>query len=118
MSREMRRPLSVYGLVVLSVGCSAAALIAEPQINFWDFFAVGINAVLVRGLWTGESWAFSMSFMFASLCVALTFGAALVQAFLMELDVSLSLLWAAAASVLWITLLILPSTKRFAGLVA
>ena len=111
-----QRPWSVYVLVAFSLAGLVFGLTIDVGRNLWDAVSVGFSIFLTWGLWTGRTWAFSMSFMFATLCVALALGAALVQVFLMELDVSLGLLWAAAASALWIILLMLPSTKRFAGL--
>lgn len=110
------RPWTVYALVALSVAGLMGALFLEPKLTIWDFVTVAMNALFVWGFWTGRSWAFSMSFMFASLCLALTVTAAFVQTFLMEMDVTTELLWAASVAAVWITLLLLPSTKRFAGL--
>ena len=74
--------------------------------------------LLAFGLWVGKQWTFSVSFMLASLCLALTLGAAFAQTFLFEMPLSVSLLWPAAISGVWIVLLLHPTTKRFAGLEA
>ena len=110
------RPWTVYALVALSAAGLIGALLLEPTLSVWDLITVAINALFVWGFWTGRSWAFSMSFMFASLCLAVTLTAAFVQVFLMEMGVTNGLLRAAAVSAVWVTLLLLPSTKRFAGL--
>ena len=110
------RPWTVYALVALGAFGFAGALFLDAELTGWDFVTLGMNVIFVWGLWTGRPWAFSMSFMFASLCLALTLTAAFVQAFLMEMDVMTGLLWAAPVAALWITLLLLPSTKRYAGL--
>jgi hypothetical protein len=110
------RPWTVYLMVAASLASLVFGQAIDTDRNMWDALSIAFTLLLAWGLWTGRPWAFSMSFMFASLCVAVAIGVAFVQTFLMELDVSIGLLWTATISALWITLLMLPSTKRFAGL--
>jgi hypothetical protein len=110
------RPWTVYLLVVASLASLVFGQVVDAERNLWDAVSVAFTVFVAWGLWTGRTWAFSMSFMFAALCAALALGAALVQVFLMELDVTMGLLWAGAIAIFWVTLLMLPATKRFAGL--
>lgn len=103
-------------LVAASLASLVFGQVIDAERNLWDVLSIAFTLLLAWGFWTGKPWAFSLSFMLASLCVAVTIGVAFIQTFLMELDVSQGLLWTAAISVLWIALLMTPSTKRFAGL--
>ena len=116
VAQRLSRPWPVHLLVVLSVAGLVWTLTTDPRFSLLTVIALAGTGLLAWGLWNGRPWAFSMSFMFATLCVALTLTIASVQIFLLELAVSGVLLWAAAVGAVWIVLLMHPATKRFAEL--
>ena len=116
ISEHPARPWTVYILVVLALGSTAFGLIADAERNLWDVIAVAVTVLLTWGMWVGRAWAFSISFMLMSLCAGLALVAALAQAFLLEGDFNAQLLLVFAVTAGWLVLLLLPETKRFAGL--
>lgn len=110
------RPWTVYVLVLLGITGLVLGLVFDAERTLWDILAIAVNLLLAWGLWTGRQWAFSISFMLASLCVALTLGALLIQVVLLESAFSERLLITAMIATIWVVLLLRPETKRFAGL--
>ena len=114
--RAVDRPWTVYALVLLSVAGLAWGQVVDQERTLWDAGAIVISLFLVWGLWMGKQWAFSISFMLSSLCVALAAGVVLVQGFLMESSPHVGLIVTGVISAFWCWLLLRPESKRFAGL--
>ena len=110
-----QRPWTVYVLVAVSLVGLVVGQIIDAERNLWDVLSAGFALFLAWGMWSGKPWSFSLSFMLASLCLVLTLGATFAQAFLLEMSLSVPLLWTAALSALWVGLLLHPATKAFAG---
>ena len=110
------RPWTVYVLVVASAAGLVWSLFLDSDRNAWFIVNLVVSLGLMYALWVGKSWAFSLSFMGASLCAVALVGVILIQLLLLEMRVPSSLWWGLLINGFWIVLLLRPETKRFAGL--
>lgn len=113
---EKPRPWTVYVLVILSAAGLVGNLTTSGSPSAPDILLALFSLWVAYSLWTGRSWAFTVSFMLASLCAGLVVVIGLVQLLLLEQGLHQGLLWSLAVSAVWIVLLMHPATKRFADL--
>ena len=111
----MDRPWTVYAIIGANLAGLVWGQVVDPDRTLWDLLTVSVSLVFAWALWTGKQWAFSVSFMLASLCLVLAAGAVLVQAFLLELAPSSELIVGSVVAAAYVVLLLRPETKRFAG---
>jgi hypothetical protein len=110
------RPWSIKALVLLGVVGLITGVIAAPNRGWGDLVGGLFTIWIAYSLWIGKAWAFTISFMAATLCAGLVLVIAGVQAFLFEQRVHEGVLLALLSSAVWIALLLHPATKEFAGL--
>ena len=110
------RPWPVYVLVLGSLIGLAWGAVVDPDRTWWDLAGMVLTVWITYSLWVGKSWAFTLSFMAATLCAGLVLVIAGIQVFLFEQQVQTPVLWALGSSAVWIVLLLHPATKEFAGL--
>ena len=111
----MTRPWPVKALVCLSV-VSLVFSLTQDDLTPWDIVFAALAIWITICLWAGRAWAFTFSFMVATLCAGGVLVVGLVGAFLMEQQISA---WHAITFLIalgWSVLLVHPATKRFAGL--
>jgi hypothetical protein len=109
------RPWPVFVLIALSGAGLIWGLVVDGHRNLWDIPLSMFTLWITYLLWTGKRWAFTLSFMLATLCAGLILLIAVVQVFLWEEGLLGSLMWGLLSSAVWIALLMHPETKRFAG---
>jgi hypothetical protein len=109
------RPWTVYVLVAFGV-IGLVWKVVTVSFSLWDFVYLPLNLWIAYSLWTGKQWAFTLSFMFASLCAFFLVVATLIQVLLFDMSIHRGVLWGFMATVIWLALLLHPQTKRFAGL--
>ncbi len=110
------RPWPVYVLIALGGAGLVWGLIADNQRTFWDIPRLLFGLWVTYSLFTGKTWAFTLSFMLATLCAGGILLIAGVQLFLLEGELPAELPWGFLSFAVWIALLMHPATKRFAGL--
>jgi hypothetical protein len=115
-SLEKRRPWQVYALVALSVIGLVWAAVVDQDRNLWDLLNIAFSAWITYALWTGKRWAFTLSFMCATLGAGVLLVVAGMQSFLFEQAADLRLWGAFLVLAVWVFLLVHPDTKEYAGL--
>ena len=113
---EVHRPWPVQVLVASTIGSAISSLVTSDGNLAWQAVLFVIAIVFARFLWTGAPWAFTWSFMLASLCLGLTTLIVLGQFFLLEQTPQAGLIWALVTSLTMCALLMHPDTRAFAGL--
>ena len=106
------RPWTVHLLVWGSIAGAILGRVFDPRIDVWDLVGLLVSALFAWGMWQGRPWAFTISFMLTSLCLALIGLAWGVAAFL-DQDVPDNLWIGVAFSGVWLALLLHPATKQF-----
>jgi len=114
--RNGARPWTVYVLAALSTGGTVWTLITQSRLDLWAVVTALFGIWVTYSMWVGKRWAFSFAFMMTTLCAVFFVGVMLIRVFLLEMPVLGTLVWGLMSSIIWITLLMHPATKRFAGL--
>lgn len=109
------RPWTVYVLVVLFVLAGFAGFAANTERSFQDAFMMLVGLGVAYAIWIGRRWAFSVTFMLSSLCVALLVALLIFQLFLYETGLEREVLWGLIFSSIIAALLVHPASKRFAS---
>jgi hypothetical protein len=115
-SITLLRPWTVDVVTVLSGVALISGLILFSHRELWELPISLLGLVTIYSLWTGKRWAYTLSFMIASLGAALAVLGVVTEVMLLEQSVPDALWLGLLSSALWITLLIHPATKRFVGL--
>ena len=113
-TNEMR-PWPVHVLSLLAVTGALLGFVVGDR-SLWDIATAVVGLYIAYSLWMGRAWAFTVSFMLATLCAGAFLAVALVQVLLLEQGMLDGLLWGLASATIWTGLLMHPATKRFAGL--
>lgn len=82
----------------------------------WSILGFVVNLWIVHSLWNGKRWAFTLSFMLGTLCIAFVVLWIAIGILLLERGFRLMWLSGFVFPTLWIYLLWHPATKRYAGL--
>lgn len=91
-------------------------VLVDLEFGVWSILTFLVNLWIAYSLWTGRRWAFTLSFMLGTLCIA--FLVLWVAVGILLLERGFSPMWLAGFvfPTLWIYLLWHPATKRYAGL--
>lgn len=108
------RPWTVYALVAWALAGAVWALITDDGNLGIEILWFAVSILFAAAIWKGARWAFTLSFMLASLCAGAIVLVLLVQTFLFEGPFETKLLLPLASTVVWMALLMHPDTKRFA----
>ncbi|HJR46078.1 MAG TPA: hypothetical protein VJ927_10785 [Actinomycetota bacterium] len=108
------RPWTVYVLTIWTVAGALWGLITSDGNLGLSLLWFVVGMLFARAYWKGARWAFTLTFMLASLCAGLLVTIAIVQAFLLEGPTLRPMLISGATSFVLIALLLHPATKRFA----
>ena len=108
-------PWTVVALVILNVASVVGGLVAG-DLSAGELLLSLLLLWITYAMWIAKTWAFTFSFMLASLCAGAFVTVGAVQILLLEQAASSGLLWPLVIAAIYIVLLMHPATKRFARL--
>lgn len=112
--RDPQRPWTVQVLVGFIVGSLMLMLGTVDQVDLKRYAVLALAVIIAAALWRGETWAYTVSFMFLTLGAGLLLLFGSVRLFLLEEDVSVEYVSILVGVLSGLALLLHSDTRRFA----
>ena len=108
-----QRPWTVQVLVGFIIGSLVWMLATVDVVDLRRYIVLAVATLIAAGLWRGDTWAYTVSFMLLTLGVGLMLFVGGVRLFLLEETVTPEHVGLLVGAVTGVALLLQPETRRF-----